>query len=661
VPESHREGTPPVGRVVVATDRSATADQAVEWAARMAVQAGAELVLLQVLAPADGDAGEGGEAEAAVATATATLEAVARERAGERGRAMVVVDADPAEAITRAAVDAGADVLVVGNVGMRGRTRFLLGNIPNRVSHNAPCTVVIVRTEEPPAPAPDAERDALSDEALLGRAVQVAVKLAAHLGRKRRPAGDGAPSADSDAAALRALLEELGPTFSKLGQILSTRPDLLPPEFIAELETLQDRVTPLAEPEVVAAMEEALGVPWEDVFASLDPAPLAAGTIGQVHRATLEDGERVVVKVQRPAAGRLILQDLALLERFADAVRDRPALRAVVDLPAVAAHLAGSLRRELDFTIEAANLERMRAALAPYGRLAVPRLHAEYSSARLLVMEDVQGRPIAEVERGPATREAARQLLESFYTQVMNDGFFHADPHPGNLLWWNDRVYFLDLGMVGELDADVRDLVLLLVLAFWREDPAFVAEAMLLLAGEQSRSDIDLGALERDFAGFLEMFRGLPLKDIQLGAMLQGLGGIASGHGVRMPASLTLIGKAFAQVQLAVAALDPELEPFAVVGSFMVRRLLSEVHDRLDPATFAYELQKLRFRADALLQAVERASGARPGGGLQIEFRPSPPLERTIDRAVRRVSVALVGGTLLLAGALAYGGRRRGG
>jgi ubiquinone biosynthesis protein len=211
VPESQREGTPPAGRVVVATDRSATADQAVEWAARMAEQAGAELVLLQVLPPAQDGEGAG---EDGVGAATAALEAIARERAGERGRAMVVVDADPAAAITRAAADAGADVLVVGNVGMRGRTRFLLGNIPNRVSHNAPCTVVIVRTEEPPAPAPGAERDALSDEALLRRAVQVAVKLAAHLGRKRRPDGDGTPPAESDAAALRALLEELGPTFS---------------------------------------------------------------------------------------------------------------------------------------------------------------------------------------------------------------------------------------------------------------------------------------------------------------------------------------------------------------------------------------------------------------------------------------------------------------
>src|SRR5207302_4400073 len=165
--------------------------------------------------------------------------------------------------------------------------------------------------------------------------------------------GDKEEGARAQARRLREAMEELGPTFAKLGQILSTRPDLLPPEFIEELSTLQDQVPPLTEAEVVQVMEEELGVPWEDVFESIDPQPLAAGTIGQVHTATLEGGERVVVKVQRPGARDEIMRDVGLLRLFAEKTESREALRRIVDLPAVVEHLASSLQRELDFEQEA--------------------------------------------------------------------------------------------------------------------------------------------------------------------------------------------------------------------------------------------------------------------------------------------------------------------
>ena len=215
---------------------------------------------------------------------------------------------------------------------------------------------------------------AAADERLLGRATRIATVLGKYgLGEARR---DTASPQDS-ARRLRQALEELGPTFAKLGQILSTRPDLIPPEAVAELAALQDQVTPLTEAEVVEVMEQELGVPWEDVFASIEPEPLAAGTIGQVHRAVLEDGERVVVKVQRPNAKEDILRDLSLLELFAEKTAGRSALRQLVDIPAAIEHLSDSLRRELDFKLEAENVERLRAAL---GHFPVWALHVSSSS-----------------------------------------------------------------------------------------------------------------------------------------------------------------------------------------------------------------------------------------------------------------------------------------
>src|SRR6266567_7546745 len=230
-------------KIVVATDRSETAQRAVAWAAQLAQGFGGELVLLNV----------------------------------------------------RPAEEENADVLVVGNVGMGGRREFLLGNVPNRISHTARCTVVIVNTSDGVAPEPPTAP--VVEGRLLGRAAQIA-RIVSRLGLDVR----GAISSTERARRVRAALEELGPTFAKLGQILSTRPDLLSEEFVAELEKLQDSVTPLTEAEVVRVMEKELRVPWEDVFASIDSEPLAAGTIGQVHRATLDDGTHVVVKVQRPRA-----------------------------------------------------------------------------------------------------------------------------------------------------------------------------------------------------------------------------------------------------------------------------------------------------------------------------------------------------------------------
>ena len=270
-----------------------------------------------------------------------------------------------------------------------------------------------------------------ADERLLGRAARIATVLGKYGLTEARRDSD---TPQQRARRLREALEELGPTFAKLGQILSTRPDLLPPEAVAELAALQDQVTPLTEAEVVEVMEEELGVPWEDVFASIEPEPLAAGTIGQVHRAVLEDGERVVVKVQRPTAKHDIYRDLSLLELFAEKTANREALRKIVDIPAVIEHLSDSLRRELDFKLEAENVERLRAALGEHERLGAPRVLDQLTTSRLLVLEEIPGVPVREMPEGPERREVARQLLEFYYRQILVEGFFHADPHPGNML-----------------------------------------------------------------------------------------------------------------------------------------------------------------------------------------------------------------------------------
>jgi ubiquinone biosynthesis protein len=490
-----------------------------------------------------------------------------------------------------------------------------------------------------------------AEGSLLGRAATIAAVFVKQ-GLYER-GGAEAASPRGRARRLKAALEELGPTFAKLGQILSTRPDLVPPEVIEELETLQDHVTPLTEAEVVEVMEAELGVPWEDVFESIDPTPLAAGTIGQVHRARLENGDRVVVKVQRPRARDEIMRDLGLFELFAGKAANRDALRDLIDIPALVDHLSTSLRRELDFRHEAASIERMRQVLEPYSRLDVPRVYESFTTARLLVMDEIQGTSVRQAPAGEARVEAARQLLESYYRQVLGVGFFHADPHPGNMLWSEDRLYLLDLGMVGEVEEDVRSLILLLVLAFWQEDAAFLADVMLLLAGEEPPDDLDLESLRAEFAAFIARFRQGTLQELQLGPMIEGLAQIASRHGIRLPAALALTGKAFAQMQLATAELDPTLDPFAVVSRFLMRGLVEKLRTNADPKRMLYESQKLRLRLTRLLEAVEQITGARPGQRLRVDFRGVEPLERTIRQVGRRLALAAAAGAALIATAIA--------
>jgi ubiquinone biosynthesis protein len=645
-----------IKRILVAADGAQATTLAVAWAADMAERYAADVLVVKVIAPEHLLGGPNG----GVSAAESEFAALVQSAGGTRAVSRVLFEADPSAAILRIADQEKVDVVVVGNVGMGGRKEFLLGNVPNRISHNARCTVVIMNSAEDDGSVPptdDVVEGSYGPVAgeLLGRTAHIG-RVMAQLAAKELFGGTGKREDRIAAGAkrFRDALEELGPTFAKLGQILSTRPDLLPRAVIEELATLQDRVAPLSEAEVVAVMERELRVPWEDVFQRIEPEPMAAGTIAQVHRATLANGDRVVVKIQRPNAETDILRDLRLLELFSEKASARSEFRRVVDLPAMIGQLSDSLRKELDFRHEAANADRLRTILAPFARLAVPKLYSELSTARLLVMEEVQGVPVRDAPQGPARKEAARQLLESFYEQVLDQGFFHADPHPGNLMWADDKIYFLDLGMAGELSPQLREMLLLLLLAFWQEDSAFMAEVMLALAEERSPL-LDLHAFRDDMRELITKFRQLSLSELRLGPLLQQMTQISLRHGVRLPAALALAGKAFGQMQLATAELDPDLDPFSVAGSFLTKRVLTRVRALANPEGLFYKAEKFRVRVERLIEAIEGLTGARPGRNLQVDFRGTQGIEDTIRRLGRRLALAVIAGAFVIATGLAVG------
>lgn len=653
-----------VKRIMVGTDRSETAEQAVKWAASLAESYQAELFVVQVLAPENPGVTEYGKAERTRAQFVEEELAVhARQLAGTRGHGLVVIASDPAIAIVSTAEQEKVDVLVVGNIGMAGRKEFLLDNVPNRISHNAHCTVVIVRTTQTDNRIPNSTQTIIRDSEpapseprLIERGSQIAVVMAKHGLKELFGHRDEEGSTDRrrHAKRLRMALEELGPTFSKLGQVLSTRPDLLPPEYIEELENLQDHVPPMSEEEVVGVFEQEMGVPWEDVFESIESKPLAAGTIAQVHRATLVSGDRIVVKTQRPTARNEIEQDLGLLKLFAEKVHDRPALKKVIDMEAVFEHLSSSLHRELDFRQEAANIDRMRKILKGYDCLDVPSVHRDLSTSRILVMEEIQGSPLGEAPEGPQRAKAARQLLECYYKQILVDGFFHADPHPGNLMWWKDRIYFLDFGMVGDVGTDIREHLTLLTLAFWHGDATFLTEVTLMLSEATDRSDLDFTHFQAEIGELMAKYRTVALAEMQIGEILQQMCEIALRHEVPIAASLTLIGKALAQVQMVTARLDPTLDPFDIAGRFLMRTMLKGIRTKLDPKLLLYQSQKLSVRATRVIESVERLIGARPGAKLEVKFR-ADKLENTVRHTGHRVAIGLTAAASLMAAGITAG------
>ena len=411
---------------------------------------------------------------------------------------------------------------------------------------------------------------------------------------------------------------------------------------------------PLSEAQVVSVMEQELGVPWEDVFETVDPQPLAAGTIAQVHRASLATGEKVVIKIQRPDARELIEQDLALLEVFAEKASKRPSLKLVIDMEAVFQHLSDSLQRELDFRQEA-----VEHAADRRGARAVPEARRSCGAPRPVHVAAAgdarRGRRPDRLGARRASRDARRPASCSSPSTSRSWSTASSTPTriPGNLMWQpeEERLYFLDLGMVGEVGAEMREQLMLLLMAFSQEDVGFLTDITLMLANAIERSDLDVDKFQSEIGALMARYRTSSLKDIQLGPILQEMTEISLRYGVPLPASLALTGKALAQMQLATAQLDPDLDPFEVAGKFLMRSLLRGMAARLDPKAIFYQSQKFKVRAMRVVEAIERMIGARPGQKMEINFRAAP-LEATVRRAGRHLALGLTAGAAILASGL---------
>ena len=378
-------------------------------------------------------------------------------------------------------------------------------------------------------------------------------------------AGDEPPPLEGgpDPAELPRDLERLGPAFVKLGQVLSTRADLLPPEYLHALARLQDQVEPFPFEQVERVVEEELSVRLSKAFDSFDQQPIAAASLGQVHRATLRSGRMVAVKVQRPDIRERVASDVQAMEDIAGFLDSHTQAGRRFAFADMVQEFRRTLWQELDYRREAHNLTRIGDNLARFPRIVVPAPVDDFTSTRVLTMDFIKGNKITSlsplVRQELAGEELASELFRAYLHQIIIDGFFHADPHPGNVFLTDDgRVALLDLGMVSRLSPSRQDQLLKLLLAV-SESNGDRAASLAMQIGEP-HVDVDEAGLRRDVEDLVGAYRDAPLEELQVGRVVLEIVRAAGTRGVRLPAELTLLGKTLLNLDEVGRTLAPKFD-----------------------------------------------------------------------------------------------------
>jgi ubiquinone biosynthesis protein len=456
---------------------------------------------------------------------------------------------------------------------------------------------------------------------------------------------------------LRMIFEELGPTFIKFGQILSIRRDVLPEEYVSEFEKLQDAVPPFSYAEVARLIAEEFGRDVKDVFEEFASEPLASASIAQVHLARTKTGQEVIVKVQRPQIRQMILQDLAIMEHLARLLARRIPESRRYDPVGLVEEFRKTILLELDFRREGRNADRLREHLRDIPGIVIPQVFWEYSAPRVLTIEYMVGQGLREaLSRSAEDRHRiAANLYEAFLKQIFEDGFFHADPHPGNLLFLPDgRVGLLDFGIVGRVSRDRLASLVTILLTIMDQDVEALLDECIALG--LMPADLDRQTIQYEIDELLAEHLDLPLRDISLGHILETLFEMGRKHRLKVLSNLVLLGKTMMTLEAVIRALDPAFalveEARWEVERLMRIRLSAEALLKTGWRTtrqVVHLARRLPQRLERILQYVEE-------GRVRVELMPGTEAhvlrqwERMWHRAIRGAMVCalIIGGSLLI-------------
>ncbi len=481
-------------------------------------------------------------------------------------------------------------------------------------------------------------------------------RLLASTRRRKVLTGEDAvsPTVDVVTRGVR-MLEELGPTFVKFGQILSTRPDVVPPAIALRLQALQDNVAEIDVGAVRAVIRHELGKDPEELFRSFDPVPIASGSIAQVHGATTKQGEEVVIKVQRPNIRPVIEADLSLLRFFSQRVLDIFPEAELFDLAGMVSEFEKSLLRELDFRIEQQSLVRFAENFsAKADRVHIPRVFKELSSSAVLTMERVRGAKLTDLPAGTDHQKVAHLYLDAAYQMLFQDGFFHGDLHPGNVFLEDDgRLGIIDFGMVGRLSRSLREKVVDIIFSVLREDLESVARIWYGLGTPLGR--VDFPRFEADVVDSLERYAvGRPMEEVDIGAFLRGLANVALRHRIRLPSDFTMMFKAMVTTEGLAKQVARGINPVEAARPY-IESLIKERYsvDRVK-RMFTVELIHLSDLARELPGRIDRVLHQVEAGDVKVrlELDDLQLLSTRLVRAFNRTSTAVVVAAASLTGAL---------
>jgi predicted unusual protein kinase regulating ubiquinone biosynthesis (AarF/ABC1/UbiB family) len=460
------------------------------------------------------------------------------------------------------------------------------------------------------------------------------------------------PATREGARAFRLGLEELGTTYVKLGQLLSSRPDLLPDVYIDELGNLVDDVPPFPFAEARRIVDEEIGL---DAFSRLDEEPLACASIAQVHGALLRTGRDVIVKVRRPGIQEQVALDLELLRSLTSFAEGHSETARLVQMKALADELESHLTGELDFVEEAHGSELIAKLVAEHELLVVPEVIHPYVTERVLVQERLAGEKVTAdhgLDRERA-QELARELFRAYVQQITVHGVYHADPHRGNVLLMPDqRLGLLDFGLLGRLDDDTRRALGLLLVALAQNRADDVADLILGLS---------LTTLQSDEAGFvhdlrrkLPRYHWRPLSGIRTGEALADLQRIALTHGISLPTSFALVGKTLSQADEIARLLDPELDPIELLEEDGLEVMLQETERRLEPGNLVALAYTQLEPLTRMPRRVSQLVGRLEQGTLRVGIQPTglEELEHVARSTANRLGAAMIIAALLVSSAL---------
>ena len=455
----------------------------------------------------------------------------------------------------------------------------------------------------------------------------------------------------------RLALEELGPTFVKLGQILSTRPDLIPPDYIEELKKLQDKVPPFAYDQVEQIIKRELGADILKIFKSFEQKSFAAASLGQVHQAILENEDKAVVKVQRPDIEKTIETDLDILFHLARLTEKHIPASRLYDPVGIVEEFAKAIRLELDYGTEGRNAERFRKNFEDDETIYTPKIYWKFSSKRILTMELIQGIKINSIEEldkaGYDRKKIAENGAKAFMKQILIDGFFHADPHPGNMLVMKDEIIgFMDFGMMGRLDEEIKEKGVDLFIAILERKPDKIINEMLNLG--ITSQEIDTRSLKIDIKEMLDQYYDKSLKEIKLGELINQLVNIAIKYHIRMPVEFALLGKSLLNIEGIGLELDPDFNLAEVAKPYAQDLILERKSPQRLILKLLNELTELYNLIILIPRQLSKTLKKMEEGVFKLEFqhRGLENLITALDRSINRLSYSLILAAIIVGSSL---------